>query len=98
MDKILTDVVILEKGIIPPNALFENINPVLNAGFYKAEVRAETPIRVIHDSLRINRYQKETLNGLAQGFVVYLSIPLDSAAQTHTSYLMMRSTICKIEA
>ncbi|KAF4443314.1 polyketide synthase [Fusarium austroafricanum] len=30
--------VILEKGIIPPNALFENINPALNADAYNIEI------------------------------------------------------------
>lgn len=31
--------VILEKGIIPPNALFERINPDIDVYFYHTEVR-----------------------------------------------------------
>lgn len=31
--------VILEKGIIPPNALFEKINPDIDVDFYHTEVR-----------------------------------------------------------
>lgn len=30
--------VILEKGIIPPNALFEKINPAIDVDFYHSEV------------------------------------------------------------
>lgn len=31
-------IVILEKGIIPPNALFEKINPDIDIDFYHTEV------------------------------------------------------------
>jgi hypothetical protein len=31
--------VILEKGIIPPNALFEKMNPDIDVDFYHTEVR-----------------------------------------------------------
>lgn len=37
---------ILEKGIIPPNALFEKINPAIDVGFYHTEVYGFTPIIV----------------------------------------------------
>ena len=35
---ILKVITILEKGIIPPNALFEKLNPKINAKFYHLEV------------------------------------------------------------
>ena len=38
---ILKCVMILEHGVIPPNALFEKLNPKINAKFYHLEV--ETP-------------------------------------------------------
>lgn len=31
--------VILEKGIIPPNALFEKLNPAIDAEYLRVEVR-----------------------------------------------------------
>lgn len=36
---ILKGVMMLEKGIIPPNALFEKMNPKINAKFYNIQVR-----------------------------------------------------------
>jgi hypothetical protein len=33
---------VLEKGIIPPNALFEKINPDIDAEFYNLEVSRPT--------------------------------------------------------
>jgi len=35
---ILKSILILEKGIIPPNALFEMMNPKINAKFYHINV------------------------------------------------------------
>jgi acyl transferase domain-containing protein len=35
---ILKSIMILEKGIIPPNALFEKLNPKINARFYNLKV------------------------------------------------------------
>jgi acyl transferase domain-containing protein len=35
---ILKTIMILEKGIIPPNALFEKLNPKIKASFYHLEV------------------------------------------------------------
>lgn len=34
-------IVILEKGVIPPNALFEKINPDIDVDFYHTEVRRQ---------------------------------------------------------
>jgi len=36
---ILKTIMILEKGIIPPNALFEKLNPKIKASFYHLEVK-----------------------------------------------------------
>jgi acyl transferase domain-containing protein len=35
---IIKTILVLEKGIIPPNALFEKINPVIDAEFYNVRV------------------------------------------------------------
>lgn len=40
-------IVILEKGIIPPNALFEKINPDIDVEFYHTEVRTRKTGRFI---------------------------------------------------
>lgn len=40
---VIFSVVILEKGIISPNPLFEKINPAIDADFYRTVVRASTP-------------------------------------------------------
>ncbi|KAI0377960.1 hypothetical protein F5Y04DRAFT_168710 [Hypomontagnella monticulosa] len=39
---ILKAILILEKGIIPPNALFERINPAINASFYHVDIPTES--------------------------------------------------------
>lgn len=36
---IIKSIMILENGIIPPNALFEKLNPKINAKFYRLEVQ-----------------------------------------------------------
>lgn len=40
-------IVILEKGIIPPNALFEKINPDIDVDFYHTEVRRQKTGRFV---------------------------------------------------
>ena len=37
---ILKSIMILENGVIPPNALFEKLNPNIKAKFYHLEVHA----------------------------------------------------------
>nr|ALQ32786.1 putative polyketide synthase [Fusarium babinda] len=44
-------ILILEKGIIPPNALFENLNPALNASFYNIEIPKQS-VKWPDDGLR----------------------------------------------
>jgi acyl transferase domain-containing protein len=36
---ILKSIMILEKGVIPPNALFDAVNPDIDTDFYHTEVR-----------------------------------------------------------
>lgn len=40
-------IVILEKGVIPPNALFEKINPDIDVDFYHTAVRRQKTGRFI---------------------------------------------------
>ncbi|KAF7558100.1 hypothetical protein G7Z17_g20 [Cylindrodendrum hubeiense] len=41
---IIKCILILEKGIIPPNALFEKINPAIDLDFYRAEIPTQNII------------------------------------------------------
>lgn len=44
---ILKCVMVLEKGVIPPNALFEKWNPKINAKSYNLVVRIVLPVSLI---------------------------------------------------
>lgn len=46
---ILKSILILEKGIIPPNALFERMNPAIDAESNKVQVSVESHTRDLYN-------------------------------------------------
>jgi hypothetical protein len=49
--------VILEKGVIPPNALFEKLNPAIDAEFLRVQVRtcfSSPPLGILLSPARPN--------------------------------------------
>jgi hypothetical protein len=85
--------VILEKGIIPPNALFEKVNPAIDVDFYKTKV-PPTDFTENLLNLRRRRSLSTVFRGQGKACAEFLSIPLASGARTLMSFSTMLFITC----
>lgn len=64
---------ILEKGIIPPNALFEKMNPGIDAQLYNVQVRdLDGSMSLFAERLSLDRSQQNVFHGLCQASEEFL--------------------------
>lgn len=85
-------IVILEKGVIPPNALFEKINPDIDVDFYHTEVRRQKTGRSKTLANVQSRSQPNASRGPRLGYAGCLLTRSASGVPIRTSSLMMHIT------
>jgi hypothetical protein len=78
----LTLTVILEKGVIPPNALLQKMNPAMNADSYSIEVSSICVAQISLSNSDYDRYQSRMSSGQCKVSAAYLSTLSGSAVQT----------------
>lgn len=97
-------VLVLENGIIPPNANFDKINPAIDAQLYNIQVKHESFDRSLDSTHPIMyayirsrpRFQRAQSPGQFLVSDVYRSIHLVSVERTHMLFWTMLFTSCKL--
>jgi hypothetical protein len=96
---VIKAVLVLENGIIPPNANFEKLNPKIDAEYLRLKVGfSEQDIWIVLDCMWLQQLTlnesslKNASHGRALVYVEHQSHPLATVELMPTWYLTMRTT------
>ena len=92
---IVKAILVLEKGIIPPNALFEKLNPNIDADFYNLQVQLPYSQPIETFASYVIRFQPDPFLGRRMACEGFRSTHLVWEELTHTSSLMTPFTTFK---
>jgi hypothetical protein len=96
---IVKAILVLEKGIIPPNALFEKLNPNIDADFYNLQVQLPYSQPIETFASYVIRFQPDPFLGRRMACEEFRSTHLVWEELTHTSssmtpFITFKSTGC----
>lgn len=81
---LIKTIMVLERGVIPPNALLKNLNPRILADKWLLNVRQRLSHRInYHQLIKTHSFPPLPFNGQHPGLDELLSTASDTAARTH---------------
>ena len=90
---LIKTILVLEKGVIPPNANFEHLNPKIDAEFLNLKVRTSFRLQAKRKFLRVTSFRQQVCLGPLKDCDEHLSTHSDSVDLTHTLCLTMHIII-----